>query len=130
MNKFILLLRLIAAGILLQTLYFKFSGAPESVYIFQSLHAEPYGRWFAGVSELIASVLLLVPATQIFGALMAIGIMAGAILSHLFVLGIVVQNDGGLLFGLALVVTVCSALIVILKRKEILSHPLVRKFIK
>ena len=130
MNKFILLLRIVAAGVLFQTLFFKFTGAPESVYIFQTLHVEPFGRWFAGISELIAGILLLVPATQIFGALMSIGIMMGALLSHIFVLGIVVQDDGGLLFGLALLVTICSTLIVVLKRNELLNHPLVRKFIK
>lgn len=112
-NKFFLLLRLIAAGILIQTLYFKFSGAPESIYIFSTLKVEPWGRWFAGLSELVASILLLIPATQVFGALMAAGIMIGAILSHLFVLGLVVQDDGGLLFTLACVVlAICCALIV------------------
>ena len=119
-TKIILLLRILAAGILIQTLYFKFTGAEESKYIFSTLGAEPWGRWFAGVSELIAAALLLLPATQILGALMAIGIMVGAILSHLFVLGIVVQNDGGLLFGLACTVLCSAILILILQRSEIL----------
>jgi uncharacterized membrane protein YphA (DoxX/SURF4 family) len=118
-NKIGLLLRLIAAVILLQTLYFKFTGAPESKYIFSTLGIEPWGRWFSGVSELIASILLLVPVTQIFGALMAIGIMSGAILSHLFVLGIVVQDDGGTLFVLACVVLLASLGVVFIRRDEI-----------
>ncbi len=104
MKKLELLLRLVAAGILFQTLYFKFSAAPESVYIFKKLQVEPWGRLFAGFSELVAVILLLVPKTKLFGALAAIGIMAGAILSHLFVLGIQVEGDGGLLFALAVIV--------------------------
>ena len=129
MKKFIFALRLIAALILLQTLWFKFSGAPESVAIFTRLNAEPYGRWFAGFCELIASVLLLLPPTQIFGALMACGIMAGAILSHIFVLGISVDNDHGFLFALALVVLACSALIVGLQRDQLKKLPVVGKYL-
>lgn len=130
MRHLILVLRLIAAAILLQTLWFKFSGASESKYIFTQLHAEPYGRWFAGLSELIAGILLLVPATQIIGALMAIGIMLGAILSHLFVLGIVVQDDGGQLFALAVFVLLCAVLIVFLQREKLKTLPLVGKYLR
>ena len=96
--------RLVASVILLQTLFFKFSGAEESVYIFSKLGAEPWGRIGSGVMELIASILILIPKTTAWGALIGLGIMAGAILSHLFVLGLVVQNDGGLLFIYALLV--------------------------
>ena len=112
-------MRLIAAAILIQTLYFKFSGAAESKFIFETLGVEPYGRYFAGFSELIASILLLVPATQIIGAAMSIGIMIGAIASHLLILGVVVQNDGGLLFTLACIVLTLSAVIIYLQREEI-----------
>ena len=104
-------LRLVAAAILLQTLFFKFTAAPESVYIFSKVHAEPWGRIGSGVVEFIASILLIVPATAGFGALIALGVMAGAIASHLTVLGIEVQGDGGLLFGLALIVFGCSAIV-------------------
>jgi uncharacterized membrane protein YphA (DoxX/SURF4 family) len=128
MKYLILCLRIVAAIILLQTLYFKFSGAEESIYIFSSLGVEPWGRWFAGISELIASILLLVPATQILGALMGIGIMSGAILSHVFILGINVQDDGGLLFSLACVVLICCFGILILKKDEIKN--LISKLIK
>lgn len=107
------LMRWIAAGILIQTLYFKFTGASESKFIFTTLGVEPWGRIFAGVSELVASVLLLIPQTQMFGALFGIAIMSGAILSHFFILGIVIQDDGGALFGLAVVVFItCVAVIV------------------
>ena len=120
-SKIILALRILAAAILLQTLYFKFSGAPESKFIFSALGVEPWGRWFAGISELIAAIFLLLPATQIVGAFLAIGIMLGAILSHLAVLGIVVQNDGGLLFGLAFVVLVSAIFVLLLQKTKVLS---------
>ena len=105
-------LQIVAALILLQTLFFKFSGSPESVHIFTTVGIEPWGRIGTAVAELVAAVLLLIPVWKHFGALMALGIMGGAILSHLTVLGIEVQGDGGLLFGLALVVAACSAVLV------------------
>src|SRR5437867_10439565 len=98
------LLRIAAAIILLQTLFFKFTAAPESVYIFTKVGAEPWGRIGSGVVELIAAILFLLTRTAWLGAGIAIGVMAGAIVSHLTVLGVVVMNDGGLLFALALTV--------------------------
>lgn len=116
-----LALRLIAAGILLQTLYFKFTAQPESIYIFSKVGIEPWGRIGTGIAELIASVLLLIPSTIVFGALLAAGIMAGAILSHVFILGISVQDDGGLLFAYALI-TFTASLILLLMYKSRLSR--------
>ena len=121
MKKIILILRLVAAAILFQTLYFKFTGAPESKFIFSTLGLEPWGRLGSGVGELVASVLLLLPQTQLIGALMALGIISGAILSHIFVLGIVVQGDGGLLFALALTVFACASGILLLQFKDIVK---------
>lgn len=118
-SKFVWFLRIIAAAILLQTLFFKFTGAPESKYIFSTLGVEPFGRYFAGFSELIASVLLLAPGLELIGAGMAIGIMLGAIISHIAILGIVVQDDGGLLFALACIVLTASSLIVYIGRDQI-----------
>jgi putative oxidoreductase len=112
-------LQLIVAGILLQTLFFKFTGAAESVYIFSTLGAEPWGRIGSGVVELIAALLLLYPATVTLGALLSLGVITGAIVSHLTLLGIEVQGDGGLLFFLALGVFVASAAILFLRRGEI-----------
>ena len=119
-------LQLVVAGILLQTLFFKFTGAEESVYIFSTLGrflgiagVEPWGRIGSGVVELIASVLLLVPATASIGALVAMGVMGGAIVSHLLVLGIEVKGDGGLLFGLALTAFAGSAIVLVLRRSQI-----------
>ena len=115
------LLRIVAAVILFQTLFFKFSAAPESVFIFSSIHAEPWGRIASGVVELIAGVLLVVPATQAVGALVAMGVMTGAILTHLLVLGISVEGDGGLLFALACVVWLSSLIVLFLNREWLFS---------
>ena len=97
------IIKLTAVIILLQTLYFKFTGASESVYIFSTLGIEPFGRIGSGIVELVASILILIPRTTVLGALMALGTMLGAIFSHVFVLGIVVQKDGGTLFTLAII---------------------------
>jgi hypothetical protein len=104
------ILQVIAAAILLQTLFFKFTGAPESIYIFSKLGVEPWGRYFAGTSELIAAALLLIPRTTIFGA---------AIASHLGPLGIVVQNDNGLLFTLALIVFGAAVGVLALRQQQV-----------
>src|ERR1700746_474871 len=112
-------LRATAAVILLQTLFFKFTAAPESVYIFTKVGAEPWGRIGSGVVELIAAILILTPQFTWLGSLLAIGVMAGGILSHLTVLGIEVQHDKGLLFALALIVFVCSTVNLLLHRTEI-----------
>ncbi len=110
--KLDLILSLIAAIIMLQTLFYKFSASPESIYIFSTLGIEPWGRIGSGIAELIASILLLFNRTRLIGALMGAGIMMGAIAAHLFILGIVVMNDKGLLFILALVTFVCCGIIV------------------
>ena len=114
-----LLCRVVAAVILLQTLFFKFTAAPESVYIFSKVGLEPWGRIGSGVFELIAALLLFVPGYHWLGALIAIGVLAGAIFSHLTVLGIVVMNDGGLLFFLALITVFCCAVVLFFDRRRI-----------
>jgi putative oxidoreductase len=111
--------RLIAAGIMLQTLFFKFTGAPESVYIFTTLGAEPWGRIGTGILELVAALLLLFPGRVWLGAGMTLGLMGGAIMSHLTKLGVVIQDDGGLLFSLALITFVCSAVVLVMHRQAI-----------
>lgn len=116
---FLFILRLIPAIILLQTLFYKFSAAPESVYIFETLGLEPYGRIGLGIAELIIAILILVPKTTWLGALMGVGIMTGAIASHLFKLGIVIQNDGGILFLLALVTLIFCIVLIWLHRHQI-----------
>lgn len=113
------LCRLAAAVILLQTLFFKFTGAPESVYIFSKVGLEPWGRYGTGVVEFIAAVLLLSRCHAWLGAVLALGVMSGAILSHLTVLGLEVQGDHGLLFALAITVFLTSAATLWLHRRQI-----------
>jgi hypothetical protein len=115
------LLRGIAAVILLQTLFFKFSGAKESVYIFSTLGLEPWGRLGSGVAELIAAVLLLLPHTVVVGAGLSLAVISGAIFSHLTKLGITLPQvgDHGELFALAVIVFVCSAAVLVLHRREL-----------
>lgn len=112
-------LRLVAAFIMLQTLFFKFSASEESVYIFSTLGTEPWGRIATGVMELIASVLLLYPRTTVFGALLGVGIMGGAIASHLTILNIEIKGDGGLLFVYAVIVMVSCLLLLYFNRTKI-----------
>ncbi len=111
--------RLTAAVILLQTLFFKFTGAPESIYIFTKVGMEPWGRYGSGVVELVAAMLLMVRCKAWLGALLALGTMCGAIFFHLTILGISVQNDGGLLFALAIVTSVCCGITLYLHRRQI-----------
>jgi uncharacterized membrane protein YphA (DoxX/SURF4 family) len=111
--------RIVAAVILLQTLFFKFTAAPESVYIFTKVGAEPWGRIGSGVVELIAAILLIIPRTTWMGAVLGMGVMAGAIVSHLTILGIEVQGDGGLLFALALAVFLTSAVVLFIHRHAV-----------
>jgi hypothetical protein len=118
-TRFSWVLQLVTAAVLGQTLFFKFTAAPESVYIFTTLGLEPWGRIGSGLAELVAVVLLLVPRTIALGALLSLGVITGAIFSHLTKLGLVVQDDGGLLFALALVVFVASFLILALRRAQI-----------
>ena len=115
------LLRLIAAVILVQTLYFKFTASEESVYIFKALGMEPWGRIGIGVMELIASILILYPRTTVFGGLLAMGLMSGAIFFHLSKLGIEVMGDGGQLFVYALLVSLSSLALVLMNRTQIYS---------
>lgn len=114
--------RIIIALILLQTLYFKFTGAEESKYIFTTLMGAEYeaiGRIGSGVAELAASVLILIPGTAAYGALLSLAVISGAIFSHLTKLGIVVKDDGGTLFGLAVTVFVLSIAVLYLHRNQL-----------
>jgi putative oxidoreductase len=125
--------RIVAAIILLQTLFFKFTAAPESVYIFTKLGAfihtyllfasigtvEVSGRIGSGIMELIAAVLLLTPRFVWAGAILAMAATGGAIVSHLTFLGIEVQGDKGLLFFLAIAVVATSAIALFLHRMQI-----------
>jgi uncharacterized membrane protein YphA (DoxX/SURF4 family) len=120
-NKIVFwVLRIVPAVILLQTLFFKFTAADESVYIFSKLGMEPWGRIGSGVAELIAALLILVPRTTGVGAFIALGIISGALVSHLTVLGIEVLGDGGQLFIYALIVFVSCAILVFLEKDRLI----------
>ncbi len=119
--------QIIAAVILGQSLFFKFAGAPEAVQLFTALGVEPWGRLAVGTFELVVVVLLLVPRTAAIGAIAAMGLMVGAIGSHLTVLGIDLQGDGGALFAMALIVLAASLTVAIIRRREI---PIVGKVFK
>lgn len=113
------ILRLAAALIMVQSLFFKFSAAPESVYIFSTLGMEPWGRIGTGVVELIAAILLIIPSVSWLGALIGLGTMTGAILSHITKLGIEVAGDGGQLFTYALITWVCCAAILLIEKQRL-----------
>lgn len=126
MNKITInIIRIIPAIILLQTLFYKFSGAEESVYIFTKIGLEPYGRIGIGIAELIAAILILIPKTSVYGALFSMGLMLGALQFHLTKLGIEVLNDGGKLFALALIVFIFCGIIVWLEKNKLIA--LIRK---
>lgn len=112
---------ILSALIMLQTLYFKFTAAPESVYIFTQLGLEPFGRIGVGIAELIASILLIIPKSRFLGALLGIGLMMGAVMGHLTKLGVNVMNDGGYLFALCIIVLVSCLICLYLERKQLIS---------
>jgi uncharacterized membrane protein YphA (DoxX/SURF4 family) len=116
------ILRVLAALIMLQTLYFKFSAAEESVYIFSQLGMEPWGRIGTGIAELIASILILIPRTTPIGALLGMGVMSGALFFHLTKLGIVVKDDHGQLFIYALLVFISCLILAWSFRKQIFNY--------
>ncbi len=118
-KKIPLLLRILVAIILIQTLRFKFTAHPDSVYIFTKVGLEPYGRIGTGITELIAGILLLIPKTAWVGAMLTLGIIGGAIMMHLTKLGIEINNDGGILFITAVVTFLLSAIILWTERKQV-----------
>ena len=118
-DRIILVLRIAVAVILIQTLRFKFTAHPDSVYIFETVGLEPYGRIGIGILELIAGILLLIPKTVWIGALLTLGLIGGAILMHLTQLGINVNNDGGVLFYTAIITFLLSVVILYYYRKDI-----------
>ena len=112
-----------AAVILLQTLYYKFTGHEESIYIFSSIGLEPYGRIGIGIIELVIALLVLYPKTAPYGGLMGMGVMMGAVATHVFILGIEIRNDGGTLFYLGITTLICCAIVLFIRREDF--HPIV-----
>jgi len=118
-KKILLIIRIIIAIILIQTLRYKFTAHPDSVYIFSQVGLEPYGRIGIGVLELITAILILIPKTIWAGAALTFGIIAGAVFMHLTMLGIEINHDNGALFYLALTVFILSGIVLFQHRKEI-----------
>lgn len=122
--------QVLAAVILAQTLYFKFTYAPETRHIFGPLGGRPAAT-FVGLLELACVAQLLVPRTAAFGAVLALALMGGALMTHLTMIGVAVTNpdtgesDGGLLFGLALVVALCALVVLAFRWRDL---PLVGRF--
>lgn len=118
-KKVFFILRITVAIILIQTLRFKFTAHPDSVYIFKKVGLEPYGRIGIGVLELIAGILLLIPKTVWIGAMLTLGILFGATLMHLTILGVEINNDGGILFYTAITTFILAAIILYAYKKDI-----------
>ncbi len=112
------ILRLVVAYVLLQTLFYKFTAHPDSVYIFTKLGVEPWGRIGLGVVELIVAFLVLIPRTKFIGMGLSFLIIVGALFSHILVIGLDIHGDGGGLFTLALIVLVSTILFFILNKEE------------
>jgi uncharacterized membrane protein YphA (DoxX/SURF4 family) len=115
------ILRLIAAIILLQTLYYKFTAQPESVRLFTEIGMEPYGRIGSGVMELIAAILLLIPRFTGYGAILGLMMMTGALYFHLTKLGIFFGGDA-LLFTYAVITFICCAILILIYRRQLISQ--------
>ena len=111
--------RFIAAAIMGETLWFKFTAHPESVWIFSQMNMESWWRYGQGVWELLASVLLFTPRLKWLGAMLAAGAMGAAILSHIAVLGIAIRGDHGLLFGMACTTLACSLAVLWIHQQSI-----------
>lgn len=114
------LLRILAAVIMLQTLYFKFTAHPQSVHLFTILGMEPWGRIGTGILELIASALILFPKTTGIGAVLGIGLMSGAVFFHLTKLGIVFDGDAWL-FTYALIVLISCIILALFHRNPLIK---------
>ncbi|MEI7711462.1 MAG: hypothetical protein WCI94_08515 [Rhodospirillales bacterium] len=125
---------LFIAGTLLWYEQYKLTGNEGSVYLFTILsdwlfihgYEKPF-RLTVGIMEIVASILVVVPPTRVFGAFFALGIMSGAIFFHLVSpLGIDPYHDGGGLFKEALEVWACAAFILIARRDDAIA--LARRF--
>ncbi|MFK7000840.1 DoxX family protein [Flavobacterium oreochromis] len=121
-SKIHFILKLILAIILLQTLFFKFTANPESIYIFKKLNIEPFGRIFTGIIELISSVLLFFNRTRFYASLLILGTMTIALLSHLSILGLEIIDDGGILYILACISFTISSYLSLLYKNDFIKN--------
>lgn len=116
--SYVWIAQLVAAAILAMTLPFKFSGAEETVRLFDTLGAGSAGRIGSAIMETLAVVMLLTPQLAALGGLLTLGLMSGAILSHIFVLGIFWDGDAQL-FAMAVIAFAAAAAVVLLRRREL-----------
>ena len=123
-------LQLAVVFILGQTLFFKFTGAPETVALFEVLGAEPFGRYAAGLMELAAVVLMLIPRTAWLGSAISFAAITGAIGAHFTRLGISIDPAalgkpaleplaGPSLFGMAVFVFAASSAVLVIRRRQV-----------
>ncbi|MFG0276280.1 MAG: DoxX family protein [Phycisphaerales bacterium] len=124
------ILQLLAAAIIGQTLFFKLTGAPETIALFEVVGGEPVMRYATALMELVAVVLLLVPRTAALGGLAAVIVMTGAIGAHVTKLGISIDPvalgnpdleplAGPSLFVLAVVAWLSGAAVAIIRRRSL-----------
>ena len=111
-------IRIAISLIYLQTLYFKFTAHPDSVYIFSKLGLEPYGRIGIGMLELIVAILLVLNKTKLLSIIVSLGIITGAIASHLLVIGITIKEDHGGLFTLAIIIFTLNIVLIYLHKTD------------
>jgi putative oxidoreductase len=111
--------RVVAAAIMLETLFFKFTSAPESVFIFRKMGLESWWRYGQGIWELIAAILLLSPRFGWAGGILTLSAMGAAIVSHLTILGIQIQGDHGLLFAMAIATFTSGFIVTYIHRNQI-----------
>lgn len=121
-NKTSLIIRIIISIIYIQTSYFKLTGHPDSVYIFSKLGIEPYGRFGAGVIELMISPLLLINKTKLLSIIVSLGIIIGIIVSHLYIIGINIKGDNGSLFTLAIIIFILNIVLIHLHRTDFFKN--------
>ena len=109
--------QLIAVVIMGQTLFFKFTGHPETIAIFEEKLNMPGGQYVIGIAELIACILLLIPTSVAYGALLGAGLMTGAIIGHITHIG---WEGNHLTLGIMAIITLVSCIsVLIIRRKEL-----------
>lgn len=112
-------LRIITTYIIFQIVYFKLSGDPQCIFVFEKMEIEPHGRFITGLIELVVGIFLLVPNTKLLGILGAFGAASCCLTAHFTVLGIEINNDGGQLFSMTASVFVLSIILSIIHKDEI-----------
>jgi len=105
------ILRFVAAYILITAAFMKFNGAEIDIKLFSHIGMEPHGRILIGILELAAAIFILIPQSTIYGAFLGLGVMTGAIIGHLTVIGL-----GGI--HMAIIVFVCCLILIYLRRND------------